>query len=136
MSAPSIEDFIAAWLNMRSTVFPLTKLGQGPVHPSPCPALISQRTMLGNAMPRIKREIIRECELRRRVKLLSGNSQGSDWNERRERFRPSNGRVFDRHAKGICLELDEYVEFNVALSKRGDHRFAEIVIRRMSEGQP
>ncbi len=76
--APLLEDLVSRRLVMWYRVHGMPQLGKSPVHPVASTALIAQRTMLGNAVPRIVGKLLVELHLGRRVEFLSRDAQRRD----------------------------------------------------------
>ena len=104
----------------------MPKLGKFLVHPPARAALIAQRPMLGNTMPRIVRESFGEFHLRRGIERLPGQAQRGHGDARRKPLGPEHGVVLDRHQMRIGLPLQANVELDIPLRSSA----ATIALRR------
>ena len=69
----SNKGLTAVGLVVFSLIHFLEEVRHGLIHSASCPVLITQRSVLGYAMPRVILELFREFELRCAVEGLSGN---------------------------------------------------------------
>ncbi len=87
--------------------------GERVVHPAAGAALIAQRAMLGNRVPRIVRERPGKIHLRRGIEFLLGDAQRGRRNARRKLLGPEHAVVFERHQVRIGLKLQANIELDI-----------------------
>ena len=91
--------------------------------------------MLGDRVPGVVGEALRELQLRLRVEPLPRQAQRGDRDAGREPLRPVDPVVLDRHQVGVGLQLQADVELDVARRERRDHGVPQVVVGR-TEGKP
>jgi DNA-binding Lrp family transcriptional regulator len=92
-----LATLVAGGLVARNGIHVMPELRQRPVHALACAALIAERAVFGDAMPRVVGQALLEIQLRRRVELLPGNAQGGHRHARRQFLRPQHRIVLDGH---------------------------------------
>ena len=81
----------------------------------PRAALVAERPVLGDAVPRVVGEHARERDLLGRVERLPRDAQHRGRHARRQPRRPQHGVVLDRHQERVGLHLQQDVELDVLL---------------------
>src|SRR6516225_8291704 len=71
-----IEDLVSGRFVVGNLVHRMPQSGESQVHPASGAALIAQRTMLGDRVPRIIGKLLREGDLGRGIELLLRQTQG------------------------------------------------------------
>src|SRR5262252_3559341 len=94
---PLLEHLVAVRLVVRHRVHRLPERCERLIDPPARAALIAERAMFGNAMPRVVAQLSRKRDLRRRIEFLLRNAERRDRHARREPLRPQHGVVLDRH---------------------------------------
>src|SRR5262245_19149988 len=95
---PLLEHLISRRLDVLFLVLRLPEASQVGIHSAAGAALVAERAVLGDAVPRIDRDVAREAELLRVVELLPWNADGGDRDARRLPRRPVDACILDRHA--------------------------------------
>src|SRR6516162_983879 len=101
----SVEYFVTRWFVMRDSVHIVPQLRKHPIHSLSGPALIPQRTMLGDTVPWVVRKPLFKLDLRRGVEFLPRYAQCGCRYARGKPFRPEHGVVFNGHPIRIGLQL-------------------------------
>ncbi len=86
-------------------------------------------------VPRRERQIFPEGIALGRGEGLAGDDQQRDRNERGQLLGPDDGRVLDRHRRGIGLQLDAQFEGGVLFAERG-HQIVVEEVRGGAAGEP
>ena len=87
------------------------------IHALARPALVAERPVVRQAVPRVEAQIAREGELVRIVECLPRDAQRRDRDAGRQPRRPQHRVVLDRHEERIGLHLHAHLEFDVGLDR-------------------
>ena len=130
-AASLLENLVSGRLVVGYGVHGMAQGREHEIHPLPGAALIAQRTMFGDAVPRIVGELLFKVDLRRRVELSAAGMRSVATDTRGESFSGHSTALFSMGMQvRIGLQLQANIEFDILLGKRSHHRIAQIVVGR------